>query len=236
MKIYDHTQKEPYCIMPKKDLKNYAYDVLRNRIVNCIYPPSSILNEAQLAAEFGISRTPIREAISRLENEGFIQIVPKKGIFVTSVSLTDVRQIFQARIAIEPIAVKMAGPNLPHDELRRYRACYSGEEPDIYNAFRADTEMHLFIIRHCGNRFIIEMMEKVFDVNTRVIISSKQNQCQIHDARKEHIKVLDLILDGNYDEAASFMEEHVKNCEKAALQFFYKMNYTDQISTPIQNF
>lgn len=222
--------------MPKKDLKNYAYDVLRNRIVNCIYPPSSILNEAQLAAEFGISRTPIREAISRLENEGFIQIVPKKGIFVTSVSLTDVRQIFQARIAIEPIAVKMAGPNLPHDELRRYRTCYSGEEPDIYNAFRADTEMHLFIIRHCGNRFIIEMMEKVFDVNTRVIISSKQNQCQIHDARKEHIKVLDLILDGNYDEAASFMEEHVKNCEKAALQFFYKMNYTDQISTPIQNF
>lgn len=218
--------------MPKKDLKNYAYDVLRNRIVNCIYPPSSILNEAQLAAEFGISRTPIREAISRLENENFIQVVPKKGIFVTSVSLNDVRQIFQARIAIEPIAVKMAGPNLPREDLLRYKASYSGDEPDIFNAFRADTEMHLFIIRHCGNRFIIEMMEKVFDVNTRVIISSKQNQYQIHDARKEHIKILDLILMERYDEASDYMRKHVENCERAALQFFYKINYSGEIDAP----
>jgi len=218
--------------MPKKDLKSYAYDVLRNRIVNCIYPPSSILNEAQLAAEFGISRTPIREAISRLENEGFIQVVPKKGIFVTSVSLNDVQQIFQARIAIEPIAVKMAGPNLPREDLLRYKASYSGDEPDIFNAFRADTEMHLFIIRHCGNRFIIEMMEKVFDVNTRVIISSKQNQCQIHDARKEHIQILDMILMERYDEASAYMREHITNCERAALQFFYKINYSDEIGVP----
>lgn len=68
--------------MPKtanKDLKNHTYCILKERLVNCIYPPSTLLNEAQLAADLGASRTPVREAISRLEMEGFVKIMPKKG-------------------------------------------------------------------------------------------------------------------------------------------------------------
>ena len=79
----------------KKSQKNTLYQALKERLINCIYPPGSLLNEMQLAEEFSVSRTPVREAIGRLEMDGYVRVLPKKGIYVTDISLNDVHQIFQ---------------------------------------------------------------------------------------------------------------------------------------------
>ena len=225
--------------MPKtanKDLKNHTYCILKERLVNCIYPPGTLLNEAQLAADLGASRTPVREAISRLEMEGFVKIMPKKGIYVTDISLNDVLQIFQTRIEIEPIAVRLAAPHLPREELLAFCGKFKGEAPDIQNGFRLDTAMHLFIIEHCGNRYIIDMMHRIFDENTRVIISSKQNQVQIHDARLEHLVILNSLLDKDTERAIALMQSHIENCRKAALDYFCSIQtYMDSPSLTYKN-
>ena len=225
--------------MPKtanKDLKNHTYCILKERLVNCIYPPGTLLNEAQLAADLGASRTPVREAISRLEMEGFVKIMPKKGIYVTDISLNDVLQIFQTRIEIEPIAVRLAAPHLPREELLAFCGKFKGEAPDIQNGFRLDTAMHLFIIEHCGNRYIIDMMHRIFDENTRVIISSKQNQVQIHDARLEHLDILNSLLDKDTERAIALMQSHIENCRKAALDYFCSIQtYMDSPSQTYKN-
>ena len=75
--------------MSKKGLKEQTYLTLKERMVDCVYPPGSLINEAQLAADLNLSRTPIREAISKLEMEGFVQILPKKGIYVTNTGFPD---------------------------------------------------------------------------------------------------------------------------------------------------
>ena len=206
---------------PKPGLKQQTYQLLKDRLVDCIYPPGTILNEAQLAAELNLSRTPIREAVSKLEMEGFIKVLPKKGIYVTDITLNDVIQVFQTRIEIEPIAVRLAASRLPIEGLISF--CQKFQEPakDIQNSFRLDTAMHLFIIEHCGNHYIIDMMRSVFDQNTRIIISSKQNQAQIHDAKHEHLTILNLLIDGKYEEAEKSMRIHIEACRKAALDFFY---------------
>ena len=225
--------------MPKtanKDLKNHTYCILKERLVNCIYPPGTLLNEAQLAADLCASRTPVREAISRLEMEGFVKIMPKKGIYVTDISLNDVLQIFQTRIEIEPIAVRLAAPHLPREELLAFCGKFKGEAPDIQNGFRLDTAMHLFIIEHCGNRYIIDMMHRIFDENTRVIISSKQNQVQIHDARLEHLDILNSLLDKDTERAIALMQSHIENCRKAALDYFCSIQtYMDSPSLTYKN-
>ena len=225
--------------MPKtanKDLKNHTYCILKERLVNCIYPPGTLLNEAQLAADLGASRTPVREAIRRLEMEGFVKIMPKKGIYVTDISLNDVLQIFQTRIEIEPIAVRLAAPHLPREELLAFCGKFKGEAPDIQNGFRLDTAMHLFIIEHCGNRYIIDMMHRIFDENTRVIISSKQNQVQIHDARLEHLDILNSLLDKDTERAIALMQSHIENCRKAALDYFCSIQtYMDSPSLTYKN-
>ena len=89
-------------------------------------------------------------------------------------------QIFQTRIEIEPIAVRLAAPHLPREELLAPSAASSKERPLIY---RTDSDWTppctCSSSEHCGNRYIIDMMHRIFDENTRVIISSKQNQVQM---------------------------------------------------------
>ena len=204
-----------------KDLRDSVYETIKEKLINCEYPPGSMLNENMLSSALGVSRTPVREALTRIEHEGFVKIIPKKGIYVTEVSLNDVLHIFDCRIEIEPVALKMAAPRLSAEHLLDFRARFKGEEPDVRVAFRLDTAMHLFIIEHCGNRFIIDMMRQLFNENTRVIISSKQNEVKIHDARREHVEILDLLLDNKINEAQNAMRAHIECCKKAALDFFY---------------
>lgn len=206
-----------------RDLKNHAYHILKERLINCTYEPGSFLNEAQLAAELGLSRTPIREAINRLESDGFVKVMPKKGIYVTDIQLVDVLQIFQARIEIEPVTLSMAAPHLPIEELLNFRETFTQEFPDVQNGFRLDTAMHLFIIEHCGNRYLIDMMHKLFDDNTKVVIASKQNLVQIHDARLEHLGIINTLIEKDYEKAAHLMRTHIETCRRAALDYFYSL-------------
>ena len=210
-------------VKANRDLKNHAYHILKERLINCIYEPGSFLNEAQLAADLGLSRTPVREAINRLESEGFVKIMPKKGIYVTDIQLSDILQIFQARIEIEPVALRMAAPHLPVDELLKFRETFTQDFPDVKNGFRLDTAMHLFIIEYCGNRYIIDMMHNLFDNNTKVVIASKQNLVQIHDARLEHLDIINTLIEKDFEKAATLMRTHVETCRRAALDYFYTM-------------
>lgn len=214
-------------IVKKRGLKNSTYLDLKEKLINCVYPPGTMLNEVQLATEYGLSRTPIREAISRLEMDGYVKIMPKKGIYVTDISLNDVMQIFQTRIEVEPIALRMAAPYLDVDELMMFRHKFEQEETDISNAFRLDTAMHLFIIEHCGNSYIIEMMRKLFDDNTKVVIASKQNRVKIHDAKCEHLEILDSLITGkDIEYTAQLMKTHIETCRRAALDYFYSLEYS----------
>lgn len=207
--------------MKQEDMKDTAYATIREKIINCEYAPGTMLNESMLTDELGFSRTPIRSALMKIEQEGFIEILPKRGIFVKNVSLNDVRQIFKARLEIEPIALMMAGPSLPKDQLMWYRDIFRGSDVSTEADYHLDTKMHLFIIDHCGNRFIIDMMHTVFDENTRVIISSGQAETEIHDARQEHAEILDLLINEEYESAQKAMREHIGICKEKALNFFY---------------
>lgn len=217
----------------KTNQKSKVYSILKDKIINCIYSPGTLLNETQLAEELSVSRTPVREAISQLESEGWLKVLVKKGIYVSDIQISDVFQIFQARLEIEPIALRMAAPYLPTEELLIFKKKFQEEFPDMENAFRLDTAMHLFIIEHCGNHFIIEMMQTVFDCNTRVIISSKQNQVQIHDARNEHLEIINLLLDKKFEEAELQMRKHIEACKRAAIDFFYSLGLC---SAPTKNY
>ena len=82
----------------KKSLKQQAYDEIKRKIVTCEYAPNTLLNEELLREELHVSRTPIRDALSRLEQKGLITILPKKGIMVSSLSINDINMVFEVRM------------------------------------------------------------------------------------------------------------------------------------------
>ena len=83
--------------MPKTSLKTLAYNTIKEKIITCEYAPGSLLNEESLTDMLKISRTPIRDALGRLEQEGLIEILPKKGIMVTNLSMPDINMIVEIR-------------------------------------------------------------------------------------------------------------------------------------------
>ena len=91
----------------KPSLKLQAYQYLKTKILNCEYRPNEFLNEQKLCAEMGnISRTPMRDALGRLEQEGLITILPKKGLMVSGITEEDVHSMFEMRLLVEPYALR----------------------------------------------------------------------------------------------------------------------------------
>ncbi|MGH0054585.1 MAG: FCD domain-containing protein, partial [Sphaerochaetaceae bacterium] len=83
-----------------------------------------------------------------------------------------------------------------------------------------DSQMHLFLIGKCRNKYLIDMMQTVFDFNRRIVNCSTENTAHIEEARGEHLQLLSLLLEEKYEEAENVMRIHISHCQAAAIQFF----------------
>ena len=203
------------------NLKRTIYNDLKNKLIHCVYPPGSELNEMMLTEEYGVSRTPVREAVNRLEADGYLKIIPKKGIYVSEVSIEDVLQIFDTRLEIEPLTLRMALPYLKIEELLSWRQRFREPEDDLLKSLQTDTDMHLYLIDHCRSGYLIEMMHRLFDDNTRTVIATGQTEVKIHNAVMEHAAILDAIITRQSpDICAELMRKHVEHCRTEALNYF----------------
>ncbi len=215
----------------KQDLKNAVYEDLLQKIIYCEYPPGTELNELRLTESYGVSRTPVREAVARLEMQGYLKVLPKKGIYVTNITLETALQIFQARLEIEPIALTMAIPYLDIRDLMRFKQKLLNEKQSVFQAYQEDMAMHQYFIAHCGNHYIINMMKQLFLDNTRVVIATGQDKLKIHTAADEHIAILDhLMHNGSPKKAAELMRTHIESCRAAALEYFSSPAYLEHHS------
>ena len=106
--------------MSKMNLKTQAYNTIRQKIVTCEYAPGTFLNEELLTTELGLSRTPVRDALSRLEQEGLIEIKPKKGIIVMPLSINTINMIFEVRQLYEPYILLNYGNALSVERLKDF--------------------------------------------------------------------------------------------------------------------
>ena len=111
-------------MMDTNNLKIKAYNYIKNKIISGVYPPNQKVEESEISNELNFSRTPIREAINTLKDEGWITIIPRKGIFVSEISLKDINDIFQVRETIEPIILRLAFENLNTQELDDFEKAF----------------------------------------------------------------------------------------------------------------
>lgn len=98
--------------MRKNSLKSQAYQTIKNKILSCEFPPGMLLTENMLCDMFSLGRTPVRDAISRLEQEHFVRIFPPKGILVESITITELNSLFETRLLFEPYIVLEYGKNV----------------------------------------------------------------------------------------------------------------------------
>lgn len=142
---------------PPPSLREYAYEQIRQRILTSDLAPGEPLAADGLAAELGISRTPVREALQELAKEGLVQLVPHKGAFTARFTRRDIEEIFQIRVALEPLAAQLAAPNIPEEELAELEAELREtrsrlDEGDSAAHFDFDARLHQTVLRYSPNR------------------------------------------------------------------------------------
>lgn len=103
--------------MSKESLKTQAYQIIKQKILNCEFPPGTLMNENSLCQLLSISRTPVRDAISRLEHESLVQITPPKGFIIKEITLKDLNAYFETRYFLELYTIKEYGRNIDKHEL-----------------------------------------------------------------------------------------------------------------------
>ncbi len=201
-------------------LKQKAYDTIKSKIINCEYMPNSFLNESALMDEINTSRTPIREALSKLEQENLVTILPKKGIMVNDLSLNDISMIFQVRELIEPFIILTNGSNLDRTELKSMRDMVTGDitKQDIKKTYQIDDCLHRFFIYSSNNKYFHQTMSHIYDQNTRMrILSAERIDRRLKETQEEHLTIIDYLFDGKYEEASNAMRVHLTKSKNAAI-------------------
>ncbi len=205
----------------KQTLKQVAYDHIKNKIVTCEYEPNAFINEGMIANELGVSRTPIREAIMRLEQEQLVQVLSKRGIVVCPLTPNLIASIFETRLLLEPYIIENYGMYVDKEKLTEFKNLYGGEYRHSNVEFEIDDEFHSLIYHACKNPYLVKTLENTSFQNQRIRIYSGIKVFRVPDTYDEHINIIDALFDEDYKLAANMMRDHIIKSRKNSLEIIF---------------
>lgn len=206
-------------------LKKEIYQEIKKQIISCQLKPGTFIREADFEKELRASRTPLREAFAKLEEEGLLQVIPKKGVQVKPLSLMSIAHAYEARLLLEPFIlnnywdsintaamtkIKIALINLIKKQPLKLSKHY------IYSFFELDNKFHRLISESCANEYLSSTLQHVDDEVERVRMQLSYNSRYLESAQ-EHIVVIKAIEGNDKKAAVAALVTHIKNSQGVAL-------------------
>jgi DNA-binding GntR family transcriptional regulator len=202
-------------------LADWVTTSLREAILNGYFAPGEKLDQDQIAEELKVSRTPVREALSRLEAEGFIEVRPHRGAYMAVVSQQDIREVYEIRRLLEAEAVRQATLLIPEsvlDELDRSLTETQArfDRGDTSQHFASDIHFHETILDFVENRLLKEMLDGLTNRISMVRrFALSRPGPHLVESLKEHRAILQAIQQHDPERAAGLMRLHL---ERSALR------------------
>lgn len=196
-----------------------AYLAIRERIDSGVLARGSRLHQEQLAAEFGVSRTPIREALRRLAAEGRVEIHANRGARVADIDTLDMPEPYEARLVVEPGAAALAaraGLAEPQQRMREAIEAQRAAVGDVPRSFAANRAFHLALVEASGNRLLSQFAEHLWVARIGAAIYEHQAEARdrmLQDA-DEHEAILEAVSAGDARRAESLTRRHVADALK----------------------
>ena len=200
-------------------LAEQAYLFIRDQLVMLDIRPGSPLNEEELGTTLGMGRTPIREALKRLESERLVVAYPRRGTFATDVNISDLAHISEVRRTLEPMATAAAAGRATaadRADLARLReqldADLSGDNAEL---LKTDLALHRAIYHCVHNPFLEDTLIRYDNLATRIWCVFVPRLSGMAGHVHEHVPLLTAIIEGDAEKAAALTVEHVVGFEKA---------------------
>ena len=206
-----------------KPLREVVFDSLREAIINGTLRPGERMMEIQLAEEPGVSRTPVREAIRKLELEGFVVMVPRKGAYVAGISLKDIADVFEVRASLEALACGLAAERITGEELEnlelflaQFAEIIDEGNPPKFVEF--DTNFHDYLYQSSRNQRLVQMLNNLRDEIQRFRSVSLAFPGRPKEALDEHRKIVEAVADRNISKAQHTAWEHIEKAENSLME------------------
>jgi DNA-binding GntR family transcriptional regulator len=203
-----------------------AYEAVRRRILDNQWPPGHRALEQEVALALGMSRTPVREALNRLHNEGLVEIVPRHGMRVLPVSPTDMREIYEILTALECMAAEILAKRQPSDKelaplIAATKAMEKALKTDDLDAWaRADESFHAQMIELAGNRQLQQTVLNYWDRAHRARMFSLKLRPKPINSTQEHMQLVQRLRAGDAAGAAAGFRAHRERASRELLAIF----------------
>ena len=207
-------------------LVDAAYQGMRRRILDNQWAPGYQAMEQRIAEQLGMSRTPVREALIRLENEGLVEVIPRRGMRVLPVSPTDMREIYEILGALESLAAEMLAARKPSDaELEPLivatRAMEKALDADDLDAWaKADESFHEHLVTMAGNQLLAESVFSHWDRAHRARMFTLRLRPKPINSTQEHMALVERLREGDAAGAAAVNREHRQRASRELLVIF----------------
>jgi DNA-binding GntR family transcriptional regulator len=201
-----------------ESLAEKAYVAIRRLIVTLALGPGSVINERELVERLGIGRTPVREALRRLAQEGLVEVYPRRGMFVTDVDVRKLALVSEVRVALEPEAARLAAEratDAERAELQELLDELDTAGSDDHALMALDEGIHRAVYRCARNDLLATTLEQYYVLALRIWTIALDRQHELNDAVQGHRALLEAIHDGDGERAAATMRAHVEDFEQA---------------------
>ncbi|MBE9605570.1 GntR family transcriptional regulator [Acetobacteraceae bacterium H6797] len=203
-----------------------AYQVIRDRIMDGSFAPGAPLREEMLAAEIGVSRTPIRDALRRLLADGLVESTRNYGTFVTEITWDDLQEVYQLRTMLEGFAAQRAATRITPEELAELERitglmeALEGEvgEEEIASFSALNRDFHTVIVRAAHSRHLESMLGRVFQVPLVLLKQYRMHEwVNISRSNRQHREIIDALRARNPEWAGLLVAAHLNSTRPASL-------------------
>ena len=208
-------------------LRDVVFQTLRQAILRGELKPGERLMEIHLAQKLGVSRTPVREAIRMLELEGLVVMIPRKGAEVAKITVRDLKDALEVRMAIDSLSVKLACERLDeNDKTEIKQACVAFREAvkskNVQAIVEGDERFHNTIYRASKNQKLITIAMNLREQVYRYRFEYVKDFSYHENLIREHDQITEAILKGDVETAQKIMKEHIYNQEQIVIRNLQK--------------
>ena len=210
-------------IQNHKPLREMVYEELKMQILKGSIIPGTRMMEVELAEEMGVSRTPIREAIRKLEKEGLVTIEPRRGAYASMISTEDMVEILEVRQDLEGLAAYFAADRMTKEqveELREVSNSYNEavRQGNMEAMIKHDTRFHHIIVESCRNKILVQMIEQLQELVLRFRYIYYDNFRRAENMPEEHEAIVAAISEGNADKARAAADIHIERLKELVIK------------------
>jgi len=197
---------------PRRSLTDIAYEAIKDDILSNRLQPGDAIPQERLIKKLNLSRTPLREALLRLDKEGFIEIHPRMGTFVAQLNMLEIRDMYEVRRELEGLAARHAAGRVASARVRglseRLRSLDTGPDADLAVLSDAGHELHDLILEFCDNRVLVRFIVSLQEQFRRFRVFSLSIREKVISSHREHLAIASALEKGDGEEAERLIHEH----------------------------